>query len=83
MEIHAKVFYTAEVLGISERINPVVFRAINQDRRPLTAESDIAKLFESSGVLRMISLMPLIFWGGKSLSSQLVRGRQKLRVPQR
>ena len=52
MEIHAKVFYTAEVLGISERINPVVFRAINQDRRPLTAESDIATLFESSGVLR-------------------------------
>ena len=52
MEIHAKVFYTAEVLGISERINPVVFRAINQDRRPLTAESDIATLFESIGVLR-------------------------------
>ncbi len=52
MEIHAKVFYTAEVLGISERINPLVFRAINQDRRPLTAESDIATLFESSGVLR-------------------------------
>ena len=52
MEIHAKVFYTAEVLGISERINPVVFRAINQDRRPLTAESDIATLFESIGVLK-------------------------------
>ena len=52
MEIHAKVFYTAEVLGISERINPVVFRAINQDRKPLTAESDIATLFESIGVLR-------------------------------
>ena len=52
MEIHAKVFYTAEVLGISEKINPVIFRAINQDRRPLTAESDIATLFESSGVLR-------------------------------
>ena len=52
MEIHAKVFYTAEVLGISERINPVVFRAINQDRKPLTSESDIATLFESIGVLR-------------------------------
>ncbi len=52
MEIHAKVFYTAEVLGISERINPVVFRAINQDRKPLTAESDIATLFESIGVLK-------------------------------
>ncbi len=52
MEIHAKVFYTAEVLGISEKINPVIFRAINQDRRTLTAESDIATLFESSGVLR-------------------------------
>ena len=52
MEIHAKVFYTAEVLGISERINPIVFRAINQDRKPLTAESDIATLFESIGVLK-------------------------------
>ena len=52
MEIHAKVFYTAEVLGISERINSVVFRAINQDRKPLTAESDIATLFESIGVLK-------------------------------
>ena len=52
MEIHAKVFYTAEVLGISERINPVIFRAINQERRPLTAESEIATLFQSSGVQR-------------------------------
>ena len=52
MEIHAKVFYTAQVLGVSEKLNPVIFRAINQDRRPLTAQSDIAALFESSGVQR-------------------------------
>ena len=52
MEIHARVFYTAEVLGLSDKLNPIIFRVINQERRPLTSETDISALFESSGVAR-------------------------------
>lgn len=52
MQIHAKAFYTAEVLGVLETVHMPLFQAINVDRRPLTSESQLADLFAANGVSR-------------------------------
>ena len=50
MELHAKAFYTAEVLGVMDTMHPVIFQAMNVDRKPLSSEADIAQLFAANGV---------------------------------
>jgi thiol:disulfide interchange protein DsbA len=50
MELHAKAFYAAQALGVSETMHPVLFQAMNVDRLPLKSESDIAELFVANGV---------------------------------
>ena len=52
MEIHAKAFYAAEVLGVLDKIHMPMFQAINVDRYRLGSESEIADLFEDNGVDR-------------------------------
>lgn len=50
MELHAKAYYTVEALGMGETLHPVIFQAINVDRKPLRTEAEIAELFEAHGV---------------------------------
>lgn len=50
MELHAKLFYTAEALGVTEKIHPIVYRTIHKDGNPLTTEEDIHALFVNNGV---------------------------------
>ncbi len=50
MELHAKAFYAAEVLGVGEAMHPVLFQAMNVDRKPLKSEQELAELFEANGV---------------------------------
>jgi len=50
MELHARAYYAAEVLGVLETINLVVFQAMNVDRKRLGSEEEIAKLFAAHGV---------------------------------
>jgi thiol:disulfide interchange protein DsbA len=50
MELHAKAFYTAEVLGVMDTMHPVIFQAMNVDRKPLSSEADIAQLFAANGI---------------------------------
>lgn len=52
MEVHAQAYYTAEVLGVLERMHPVLFQAMHVDRKPLTSESELADLFAAHGVER-------------------------------
>ncbi len=52
MELHARAFYTAEVLGVLDRMHPVLFQAMHVDRKRLGSESEIADLFASNGVAR-------------------------------
>jgi thiol:disulfide interchange protein DsbA len=52
MQIHAKAFYTAEVLGVLDKVHMPLFQAINVDRRRLASESEIADLFAAHGVSR-------------------------------
>lgn len=50
MELHAKAFYAAQALGVSETMHPALFQAMNVDRLPLRSEADVAELFVSNGV---------------------------------
>ena len=50
MELHARAYYTADVLGVMDTMHPVIFQAMNVDRKPLGSEQDIAKLFTANGV---------------------------------
>jgi thiol:disulfide interchange protein DsbA len=50
MELHAKAFYTAEALGVLDKMNAVLFQAMNVDRKPLASQAEIAALFAANGV---------------------------------
>lgn len=50
--LHSKAFYTAEILGIGEKIHRPLFDAINKNHAPMTTEADLQAFFtEQSGVL--------------------------------
>ena len=50
MELHARAFYTAEVLGVLDTMHPVLFQAMNVDRKKLGTEGEIQDLFVANGV---------------------------------
>ena len=50
MELHARAFYAAEVLGVLEQMNPVLFQAMNVDGKRLSSESEVQDLFVANGV---------------------------------
>ena len=50
MELHARAFYAAEVLGVLEQMNQALFQAMNVDGKRLSSESEIQDLFVANGV---------------------------------
>jgi thiol:disulfide interchange protein DsbA len=50
MELHARAFYTAEALGVLDTMHPIIFQAMNVDRKRLGSEEEIAELFTANGV---------------------------------
>ena len=48
--LHAKAYYTAEALGVLDKIHTPLFKAIHEDKRKLNDESSLAKLFSEHGV---------------------------------
>ena len=50
MELHARAFYAAQVLGVMDTMHPVIFQAMNVDRKRLSTEAEIAALFTANGV---------------------------------
>ena len=50
MELHSKMYYTAEVLGVSDKMHLVLFQAMNVDKKRLQSESEIAEVFVANGV---------------------------------
>lgn len=50
MVLHAKAYYAAEALGVLDTMHPVIFQAMNVDRKPLSSEADIRALFVANGV---------------------------------
>ncbi|MGR8930068.1 MAG: thiol:disulfide interchange protein DsbA/DsbL [Gammaproteobacteria bacterium] len=47
---HAKAFFTAEVLGVAEKVHADFFNAIQNKKQRLTSEDDLAKFFADHGV---------------------------------
>lgn len=47
---HAKAFFTAEALGVTEKVHADLFDAIQNKRQKLTSEDDLAKFFAAHGV---------------------------------
>jgi len=47
---HAKAFFTAEALGVGEKLHADFFDAIQNKRQKLTSEDDLAKFFADHGV---------------------------------
>jgi thiol:disulfide interchange protein DsbA len=50
MELHAKAYYAAQVLGVLDKLHPVLFQAMNVDRKRLASEEEIKALFTANGV---------------------------------
>lgn len=50
MELHARAYYTAQALGVLDKMSPVIFQAMNVDRKQLRNEAEIAQLFVENGV---------------------------------
>ena len=47
---HAKAYYTAEVLGVVDKVHADFFYDIQVDKQKLTSEADLAKFFVAHGV---------------------------------
>jgi thiol:disulfide interchange protein DsbA len=50
MGLHAKAYYTAELLGVGEAVHTAIFQAMNLQRKPLGSQSEIAEIFTANGV---------------------------------
>jgi thiol:disulfide interchange protein DsbA len=49
-EIHARAFYTAEVLGVLDKTHSAMFNAIHNQRRKLATEEELMEFFAEHGV---------------------------------
>ncbi|HEY5603277.1 MAG TPA: thiol:disulfide interchange protein DsbA/DsbL [Gammaproteobacteria bacterium] len=49
-ELHARAFYTAEILGVLDKTHTAMFEAIHQQKRRLSTDSEIQKLFAEHGI---------------------------------
>lgn len=49
-QVHARVYYTAEALGVIEQTHMPFFREIHVNRRPMTSETELVNFFEDFGV---------------------------------
>jgi len=49
-QVHARLMYTAEALGVADEVHGDIFKAIHQDGDMLTSEADMVELFAKHGV---------------------------------
>jgi thiol:disulfide interchange protein DsbA len=50
MELHARAYYTAEALGVLDKMHPIIFQAMNVDKKRLATQGEMARLFAANGV---------------------------------
>lgn len=48
--MHSRMYYTAEVLGLTHEMHETIFRRIHDNKERLSSESEIQRLFEAYGV---------------------------------
>ncbi len=46
--VYARAHYTAETLGVLDKVGPVLFKAIHEERRTVDNEAELAKLFQQA-----------------------------------
>jgi len=49
-QVHARLMYTAEALGVQDKAHEAIFKAIHQENSTLSAEADMIELFARFGV---------------------------------
>jgi len=49
-EIHGRAYYTAEILGVVDKVHKPMFEAIHEQKRSLSNEASIMALFKENGV---------------------------------
>jgi len=49
-QAHARLMYTAEALGVLDKMHEAIFKAIHESGKTLTAEADMIELFAQVGV---------------------------------
>nr|MBV6629372.1 thiol:disulfide interchange protein DsbA/DsbL [Oceanococcus sp. HetDA_MAG_MS8] len=49
-KLHAKAYYTAELLDVLDPVHQALFRAMHQQRKRLNSESEIEEVFVANGV---------------------------------
>lgn len=49
-ELLARAFYTAELLGVMDKVNTPIFERIHKDRKPVRNVADVKKIFMAHGV---------------------------------
>ena len=54
-DLYAKAYYTAKTLALSEKLNPVLFKAIQNEKKPLNSKQAMIALFVAHGVDREIA----------------------------
>ncbi len=50
METHARVFYTAQALGVLDKAHEPLFKAINLEKKRLVKEAELVAFFEAQGI---------------------------------
>lgn len=50
MAIHAQAFYAAQALGVLDKMHEPLFRALNDERKRLDTEDELAAFFAANGV---------------------------------
>lgn len=72
--IHAKAYYTAEMLGIVDKVHQPIFDAIHKDKKSLrTAEAITAFMAEKSGVDQKVLLETINSFAVETQSRQAIR----------
>ena len=72
-KVHARAFFAAEALGISEQMHRPLFQALAVERRKLTGEKSLAKFFAEHGVKEEDFKKAYNSFGVKSKAGQAVK----------
>lgn len=54
-ELYAKAYYTAKTLALTNKMNPLLFKAIQEDKNPLASKQAMVQFFVASGVDKEIA----------------------------
>ncbi|MGM9454060.1 thiol:disulfide interchange protein DsbA/DsbL [Legionella bozemanae] len=54
-ELYAKAYYTAKTLALSDKMNPLLFKTIQEDKKPLDSKQAMINFFVTQGVDKEIA----------------------------